>query len=74
LWLETTQVEAALVDGDFWLYMVENIGQGDPTKFRLAMIGGQRLAALLERRRERHYFEVPWPVADYDRDPPRGMN
>jgi hypothetical protein len=40
----------------------------------LAMIGGQRLAALLRRRRERHYFEVPWPVADYDSDPPRAMN
>ena len=34
----------------------------------------QRLAALLRRRRERHYFEVPWRVADYDSDPPRAMN
>jgi hypothetical protein len=25
------------------------------------MIGGQRLAALLQRRRERSYFEVSWP-------------
>jgi hypothetical protein len=71
---ETTQVNAALADTDFWVYVVENIAQGDPAAFRLAMIGGQRLAALLRRRRERHYFEVPWPVADYDRDPPRAMN
>jgi hypothetical protein len=74
LWLETTQVNAALADTDFWVYVVENIAQGDPGEFRLAMIGGQRLAALLRRRRERHYFEVPWPVADYDSDPPRAMN
>jgi hypothetical protein len=74
LWLETTQVNAALADADFWVYVVENIAQGDPAEFRLAMIGGQRLAALLRRRRERHYFEVPWPVADYDSDPPRAMN
>jgi hypothetical protein len=67
-------VNAALADTDFWVYVVENIAQGDPAEFRLAMIGGQRLAALLRRRRERHYFEVPWPVADYDSDPPRAMN
>ena len=54
--------------------VVENTARGDPAEFRLAMIGGQRLAALLRRRRERHYFEVPWPVADYDTDPPRAMN
>jgi hypothetical protein len=59
LWLETTQVNAALTDTDFWVYVVENIAQGDPAEFRLAMIGGQRLAALLRRRREQHYFEVP---------------
>jgi len=74
LWLETTQVNAALADTDFWVYVVENLAQGDLAEFRLAMIGGQRLAALLRHRRERHYFEVPWPVADYDSDPPRAMN
>jgi hypothetical protein len=74
LWLETTHVNAALADTDFWVYVVENIAQGDPAEFRLAMIGGQRLAALLRRRRERHYFEVLWPVADYDSDPPGAMN
>ena len=29
LWLETTQVNAALADTDFWVYVVENIAQGD---------------------------------------------
>jgi hypothetical protein len=42
LWLETTQVNAALADTDFWVYVVENIAQGDPAEFRLAMIDGQR--------------------------------
>ena len=74
LWLETIQVNAALADPDFWVYVVENIAQGDPAEFRLAMIGGQRLEALLQHRRERRYFEVPWPVADYDSDPPRALN
>ena len=69
LWLETTQVNAALAETDFWVYVVENIAQGDPAEFRLAMIGSQRLAALLRRRRERHYIEVPWLVVDYDSDP-----
>jgi hypothetical protein len=53
------QVNAALANTDFWVYVVENIAQGDPAEFRLAMIGGQRLAALLRRRRERHYFACP---------------
>jgi hypothetical protein len=34
LWLETTQVNAALADTDFWVYVVENIAQGDPPEFR----------------------------------------
>jgi len=72
--LETTQGNAALADTDFCVYVVAKIAQGDPAEFRLAMIGGQGLAALLQRRRERRYFEVPWPAADYDSDPPRAAN
>jgi hypothetical protein len=53
LWLETTQVNAALADTDL-VYVVENIAQGDPAEFRLADDRGPRLAALLRRRRERH--------------------
>lgn len=67
LWLETKQVAAALADpGRFHLMIVENVRQGDPAKFRLLDISGDRLAALLERRREKHYFEVPFPVGVYD--------
>lgn len=70
LWLETRQVTAALTDPEFWIYVVENVAQSDPATFRVARLGGDRLATLLERRREQHYFLMPWPVADYDANPP----
>jgi hypothetical protein len=66
LWLEPRQVEEARRNSDFYLYVVENIRQGDPGLFTLKVLGGARLARLLERAKERRYFEMPWPVADYD--------
>jgi hypothetical protein len=35
----------------------------------LKVLGGERLAGLLARAKERRYYEVPWPVADYDTCP-----
>jgi hypothetical protein len=70
LWLEVRQVRRAEGDPSFWLCVVENVAQGDPALFRLGMLGGTRLADLLSRKREQRYYLVPWPVADYDRDPP----
>ena len=69
LWLEVRQVEEARRNPDFFVYVVENVGQGDPSKFTLKVLGGGRLARLLERAREKRYFEVPWPVKDYDSAP-----
>lgn len=67
LWLETRQVHAAESDPDrFHLVIVENVRQGDPAKFRVLDLSGNRLAELLRRKREKHYFEVPFPVATYD--------
>ncbi|MDP3712176.1 MAG: DUF3883 domain-containing protein [Mycobacteriales bacterium] len=66
LWLETRQVEEGRSNPNFWLYLVENIRQGDPAHYRLLRIGGEQLQALLARAREKHYFEVPFPVAVYD--------
>lgn len=67
LWLETRQVQAALAEPDrFHLVIVENIMQGDPNKYVVLDLHGQTLARLLERRRERHYFEIPFPTARYD--------
>lgn len=58
------QVDAALADPDrFHLVVVENIRSGQP---RIIDIHGERLASLLIRRREKHYFEVPFPTGLYD--------
>jgi hypothetical protein len=64
--LETRQVEEARNNPNFYVYVVENVRQGSPEEFTLKILGGDRLARLLERAKERRYYEVPWPVADYD--------
>lgn len=48
------------------LVIVENVRQGEPGAFRVLDLSGERLAALLTRKREKHYVEVPFPVAAYD--------
>lgn len=64
LWLETRQVEAALQDPErFHLVLVENVRSGVP---RIIDIHGVELAALLESRREKKYYEVPFPTRVYD--------
>lgn len=74
MWLETRQVQAALADPErFHLVLVENVRQGDPEFFRVIDICGEDLTALLERRREKHYFEVPLPTGVYDRLVARGV-
>jgi Domain of unknown function (DUF3883) len=69
LWLEVSQVEAARRDSDFYVYVVENVRQGDPALFTLKVLDASRLRRLLERAKERRYYEVPWPVADYEACP-----
>jgi Protein NO VEIN, C-terminal len=69
LWLETRQVDEAHENPDFYVYVVENVAQGDLAGFKLKVLGGERLARLLERAKEQRYYTVPWPVADYDSAP-----
>jgi hypothetical protein len=69
LWLETRQVDEARRNANFYVYVVENVAQGDPAKFTLKVLGGERLARLLERAKEQRYYTVPWPVAEYDSAP-----
>jgi hypothetical protein len=69
LWLEVRQVEEAQVNPDFYVYVVENVRQGNPDQFSLRVLGGGRLQGLLERAKEQRYYTVPWPVADYDACP-----
>lgn len=64
LWLETRQVQAALDNPErFHLVIVDHVRTGEP---RVLDISGEPLTALLARRREKHYFEVPVPTAIYD--------
>lgn len=69
LWLEPRQMGEARSNPKFYIYVVENVRQGDPALFTLRVLGGARLLALLERAKEQHYFTVPWPVAHYDSCP-----
>ncbi|WP_409330810.1 hypothetical protein [Trujillonella humicola] len=66
LLLECSQFVAARDDPELsWLYLVENVAQGDPAAFRVIRIGGQRLQELLEHARERRYWTVPVPDRMY---------
>ncbi|MGY1771978.1 hypothetical protein [Blastococcus sp. SYSU D00813] len=66
LLLECSQFVAARDDPErSWLYLVENVAQGDPAAFRVIRIGGERLQELLEHARERRYWTVPVPDRMY---------
>ncbi len=69
--LEVPQVNEARSNPDYYIYIVDHVRQGDPAKFGLKILGGDRLARLLEKAKERRYFEVPVPVAEYDGAPGR---
>jgi hypothetical protein len=64
--LEVSQMEEARRNRNFYVYVVENTRQGDPTKFTLKVLSGTRLQQLLLGAKERRYFEVPWPIQHYD--------
>lgn len=71
LWLEAVQVEEARRNAAFWVYIVDNVRQGDPAKFGIRALGGEQLARVIAKAREKRYFEVPLPVGEYDRAPQR---
>jgi hypothetical protein len=66
LLMEVRQVEEALRNPHYYVYVVENVGQGDPAEFTLRVLGGTQLQRLLSRAKEYRGYSVPWPVADYD--------
>jgi hypothetical protein len=68
IWLEPRQYEAATSDHDFHIYIVDNVAQGDPSRFQLHVLSGDRLARLLTRAKPQSYYLVPWPIGDYDTD------
>ncbi|MGV8979301.1 MAG: protein NO VEIN domain-containing protein [Cellulomonas sp.] len=62
----TDQAQAAVSDGSFHLYIVENVGQGDPALFRLLDLHGEQLRRLMIQAVERSYVTVPWPDDEHD--------
>ena len=65
LWLEARLYDMARAHPDrFWLYVVEDVGQGDPARFRLLRLGGETLQRMLDEAPKRSYYAVPVPVAD----------
>ncbi len=62
--VELHQVDALRGNPNGYLYLVENVRQGDPSKFDLRVFGGEQLQRLLNRVKERRYYELPLPVAE----------
>lgn len=72
LFLEVPQVEHAESTEQFFVYVVENVRQGDPAHFTLRVLDSRHLRRLLTRKKEQRYYTVPWPVGDYDSTPQDG--
>jgi Domain of unknown function (DUF3883) len=47
--MEVRQIKEARCNPNFYVYVVENVGQGNPAEFTLRVLGGPRLQRLLER-------------------------
>ena len=70
--LEVPQVNEARANPDFFVYIVDNVRQGDPSKFGLKVLGGERLARLLEKAKAAlATSRCRCPVAEYDGAPGR---
>ncbi len=72
LWLEARQVAAAEANPNFWVYVVDNVRQGDPAQFGLRLLGGEQLARLIAKKRVQTTYIIPFPVAEYDAAPHSG--
>jgi hypothetical protein len=67
--LEPVQLEAARSDENFYIYIVDNIGQGDPADFGLRVLHGEQLRRLAAKAVTRTYHEMPVPVKEFDSAP-----
>ena len=66
LWLEPNQIKAFAKDSAAHLYLVTNVRSADPSAIRILDLTGDQLRERIEQKREKHYFEVPMPIAVYD--------
>jgi hypothetical protein len=68
LWLEPSQFKVA-TDPNFRLYVVENVGQGDPKLFTLRVLEGKQLGEMIAKAKEKNYFLLPWSTTIHDKMP-----
>lgn len=59
--LEAEQIDAALSDADFWVYVVEHAASAE--EMTVTRLGGEALRALMETRVEYRWAEIDWPGA-----------
>jgi hypothetical protein len=64
--LEKRQVDEGLRNPNFYIYVVENVRQGDPLHFTLKVLHGLRLHEMRARAKPWGTMDVPFPVAVYD--------
>jgi hypothetical protein len=67
--LEARQHAAPKRDANLYLYVVDNVRQGDPRAFRLKVFAGAQLTRLLSAAKRRVYYEFPIPVGEFDAAP-----
>lgn len=66
LWLESNQVKALEQVSGSHLYIVTNVKSPERDAIRVLDLTGEQLRERLAAKREKHYYEVPLPVAVYD--------
>ncbi len=71
--MEPVQVKHAHSDPNFYVYAVENVGQGNPALFTVRILSGDQLRQLVEKAKKREYYEVGWPTKNYDATPVESM-
>lgn len=64
--LEESQINAASGNPDFFLYLVDNVAQGNPEQFRLRIFGGDQLRRMIRAVQRKVYYELPVPVREFD--------
>lgn len=69
LLLEARQVREAQQNAEFYVYVVENVAQGDPSRFELRVLAGAQLRELIATGREHRYFEIPVRASEYAKLP-----
>lgn len=65
LYFTPPQLREGERNADYYVYIVENIAQGDPSKFELRILHGEQLRRLFAGAKP-HRFYVPVHAAEYE--------